>query len=71
MVSDDKETLAGALEDEVRERFGATGDLERSVARKVVERGSVYGVYIELSREVDDVVGVATGASDMQVGTPS
>ena len=49
--------VAGALEDEVRERLGAAGSLGRSVACEVVERCREDGTYVELSREVDDVDG--------------
>jgi hypothetical protein len=66
--------VAGALEDEVHERLGAAGGLERSVAREVVQRGREDGAYVELSREVDDVDGRISccgsmwpsGASDMR-----
>jgi hypothetical protein len=49
--------IAGRLEDEVRERLGAAGILERPVVREVVECGGEDGAYIELSRKVDDVDG--------------
>jgi len=49
--------VAGALEDDVRERLGAAGGLGRFVAREVVECGGEDRAYVELSREVDDVDG--------------
>lgn len=49
--------VAGGLEDEVRERLGATGGLGRSVTREVVEGRGEDGAYVELSREVDNVDG--------------
>jgi hypothetical protein len=45
--------IAGALEDEVRERLGAVSSLGRSVAREVVERSVEDGAYVELSHKVD------------------
>lgn len=42
--------VARTLEDEVRERLGASGGLGRSVAREVVECGGEDGTYVELSR---------------------
>lgn len=57
----------------MREQLGATGGLERSVAREVIEREREDGVYIELSHGVDDVDEQIScpGSSDMRSGRGS
>lgn len=49
--------VAGALENEVRERLSAAGGLERPVVCEVVERGGEDRTYVEPSRRVDDMDG--------------